>query len=90
MVDIWLGVAGLVLILLGWIPQTIETIKKGFCPLSPAFAVLYALGSIALTLYAYQLNDAVFLILNGFAAIMALINIFYVAFPRPAAKKKRK
>lgn len=74
-----MGIAGIGFILLGWIPQTLETVRKGSCPLHPVFAILYALGSTVLIVYAYQIDDDVFLLLNGFAAVMALANLYYIA-----------
>jgi len=86
--NLWIGIAGMLLILLGWVPETLDTIRKGARQINPAFASLYALGSAALALYAYSVGDPVFLLLNGFAAGMALVNLFYsLKAPRAAGGK---
>lgn len=73
----WIGIIGVVLIAMGWIPQTIQTIKERKSNLNIKFALLYTFGSLALTIYAIQLNDLIFAILNGLAFIMASVGLYY-------------
>lgn len=69
------GIMGLVLIVIAWIPETIKTIKKLEKPARIEFLVLYFLGSILLTTYAILIRDLVFITLNGMAAILSGINL---------------
>ncbi len=64
-----LGLVGMVLIILGWLAsfRTIPDVK---------LSLLYASGSILLSLYALSLGDLVFTILNIAATIIAVVNIF--------------
>lgn len=78
----WIGYVGLVALVLCWIPQSVETIKLGRCPVNLAFLVLSSIGSLSLAVYAVGLNDPVFTILNTLTTIGALINIYYKLFPR--------
>lgn len=79
---LWLGYVGLSALVLCWIPQTIETIKQGRCPVNLAFLVLSALGSLCLAFYALSLGNSVFTILNCLTTLGTAINIFYKLFPR--------
>ena len=73
----YLGVIGLILIALGWTPQTLETIKKKKNNLNLKFNLLYTIGSLLLTVYAITLSDTIFIILNGFAFLMSGIGLYY-------------
>jgi len=73
----YVGILGLILIALGWIPQTLEIIKKKNNNLNLKFNLLYTIGSLALTVYAIYINDIVFILLNGFAFLMSGIGLYY-------------
>lgn len=81
----WLGYIGLVALVVCWIPQSIETIRLGRCPVNLKFLVLSALGSLSLALYALSLADPVFTSLNILTTLGALFNIYYRIFPRKNA-----
>lgn len=71
------GLAGLVLIFIGWIPQTWDAVRRSKTNVRLEFAVLYAVGSASLALYSFYLNDLVFIALNLAATVMALINVYF-------------
>ena len=71
------GILGLIVILLAWIPEVIETVKTKKAGMKKEFIALYCIGSLSLAVYAYQLNALPFLILNILAAIVPLINLYY-------------
>ena len=73
----YLGILGLILIAVGWIPQTIQTIKQKKNNLNLKFNLLYTFGSLALTVYAIYISDMVFILLNGFAFLMSGVGLFY-------------
>jgi len=73
----YLGILGLILIAIGWIPQTIQTIKQKKNNLNFKFNLLYTFGSLALVIYAVYIQDMVFILLNGFAFFMSGIGLFY-------------
>lgn len=81
----WIGYVGLIALALCWIPQSIETVRLGRCPVNLTFLVLSSFGSFSLAIYAFNLGDPVFSILNILTTIGALINIFYKLFPRKNA-----
>ncbi|MCX7972660.1 MAG: hypothetical protein N2657_05570 [bacterium] len=56
-------------------PQTIETIKTGKCPLNLNFIILYTTSSLLLTLYSLLIKDIVFTILNLLAFVQSSINL---------------
>jgi lipid-A-disaccharide synthase-like uncharacterized protein len=78
----WIGYVGLAALVLGWIPQSIETIKLGRCPVNFTFLILSAVGSICLGVYALNLGDPVFSVLNIITTFGAALNIYYKLFPR--------
>ncbi len=78
----WIGYVGLVALVLCWIPQSIETIRLGRCPVNFAFLVLSAIGSLSLALYALSLGDPIFSVLNIITTGGAALNIYYKLFPR--------
>gem|GEM_PF-598597 len=89
----WLGFAGLVLLVLGWIPQTWQTLKAKNSSLNIQFALLYFAGSLVLAIYSFLINDIVFVILNSAATIMAFVNLYFspsLFGSRKQVKKQRK
>jgi MtN3 and saliva related transmembrane protein len=78
----WIGYVGLTALALCWIPQSMETIKQGRCPVNLTFLILSSVGSFTLALYAWSLGDPVFTILNTLTTLGAALNIFYKIFPR--------
>jgi lipid-A-disaccharide synthase-like uncharacterized protein len=83
----WIGYAGLTALTLCWIPQSIETIKRGRCPVNLTFLILSSLGSLTLVIYAWSLGDPVFTILNTLTTLGAALNVFYKIFPRESQEK---
>lgn len=78
----WLGYIGLVALVLSWIPQSIETIRLGRCPVNLTFLVLSSVGSLSLAVYAVSVGDPVFSTLNILTTGGAFLNIYYKLFPR--------
>jgi MtN3 and saliva related transmembrane protein len=78
----WIGYVGLTALTLCWIPQSIDTIKQGRCPINLTFLILSSLGSFTLVVYARSLGDPVFTILNTLTTLGAALNVFYKIFPR--------
>ncbi len=77
-IGIWaFGAIGLACILVGWIPQTLRTLRMKSCDLQPSFAILYFIGSAFLVFHSLVISDWVFLMLNLSASIIAAINIFF-------------
>ncbi len=93
MSDVYIGLAGMLLIVLAWIPETLQNWKQKGKNLSLKFAVLYFFGSLFLAYHAYALDDPVFLALNGLAGLIAIFNACLIlAGPKKTenAKKAKK
>lgn len=86
----YFGLIGLVLILLGWATETVEVLKKKKVSIPLSFAALYGVGSLLLTIHSISIQDAVFTILNAFATLIALVNLYFIFFPAREKKKKRR
>ncbi len=82
-----IGIIGLILILIGWIPQTIKAIREK-SGMDLRFAIMYTTGCVLLTIYAVKINDWIFIILNGGAAILSGISLIY-SLKNPKKKEKR-
>ena len=83
---LWIGYVGLTALVVCWIPQSIDTIKQGRCPVNLAFLILSSLGSLSLALYAASLGNTVFTVLNCLTTLGTAINIFYKFFPRKSTE----
>ncbi len=73
----YMGIAGLVLILAGWIYEFYGSLrsKKAGVPLS--FALLYGAGSLLLTWHSIEIGDTVFTVLNAAATLIAVANAIF-------------
>ncbi len=71
------GIIGLAALAMGWVPQTMQTIKEKDCKVNSNFLILNFIGSVSLTIYAIYLGDVVFSVLNSMTSVGAIINIFY-------------
>ncbi len=69
-----MGIAGAVLILAAWIPQTIISMKKGSEP-DISFLLLYFAGTLLLFIHSISISDAAFTMLNGTILLATLVNI---------------
>lgn len=78
----WLAYLGLTALAVCWIPQSIDTIRQGRCPVNLTFLILSFSGSVILALYAWSVGEPVFTILNTLTTLGAAMNIFYKIFPR--------
>lgn len=67
----------MILLCISWIPQTWDMIKTKKAYLNKTFILLYILGSGSLAIYSYWIKDTIFLALNSFIALMALLNGYY-------------
>ena len=72
-----LGIIGLILIAVAWLPQVIEIIKTKKSGLNIKFALIYVIGSFALVIYSIQIKDTIFLVLNSLATLMSFTGLFY-------------
>ena len=77
-----LGWIGFGILVMAWIPQTLDTIRDGYCSTNLVFIILYAVASLLLTVYAILQDDYVFTALNGLLTIGSGINMYYKLFPR--------
>lgn len=81
----WIGYVGVAAFALAWIPQCVDTVKAGECPVNLSFLLLASLGSFSLMTYAFLRRDTVFSVLNAMTTVGALINVYYRLFPRAHA-----
>ncbi len=83
MMDLILGIAGMLFILIGFI---LDEFYKRFNENTVGYNVLNMLGSGLLTYYAYTLNSWPFMILNTVWFIAALVKLIWIE-EKPKKKK---
>ena len=84
-----LGLLGMALILIAWLPETWQNYKERGRNLNLKFVLLYLFGSAFLAYHAYLINDVVFLTLNAIATLVALINGYLILANRDVVSKKK-
>jgi lipid-A-disaccharide synthase-like uncharacterized protein len=72
-----IGIAGAVLLLVAWLFETFESIKRHKALVDLKFALIYITSTILLTIYAFQRNDYVFFSVNICLIVLVLFEIFY-------------
>ena len=81
-----IGIAGALLLLLAWLFETYESVKKHKALVDLKFAFIYITSTILLTVYAYQRSDFVFFSVNLCLIVLVL---FEIAYTIHKTKKKR-
>ena len=71
------GLAGMLLIIVAWIPGIIDTIRTKKPGMKRRFMLLYFLGSALLAYYALLLNSLPFLVLNLIAAAVPMVHFYF-------------
>lgn len=90
MVEQYLGIAGLALLLIAWMPETIQNWKEKGKNLNLKFVLLYFFGSLFLALHAVAIGDMPFFVLNALATLIALFNACLIFMGKNAREKKKK
>jgi len=72
-----IGIIGICLLAIAWIHETYEIIRNRKSRINPKFGTLYVIGSLALAVYAYLINDTIFMVLNSLVIIMSGISLYY-------------
>lgn len=75
-----IGIAGAILLLVAWLFETYESVKKHKSLIDLKFAFIYIVSTVLLTIYAYQNNDMVFFSVNIFLIIIVLFEIVYTIY----------
>ncbi len=71
-----IGILGLFIILIAWLPETIKNIRNRRVRTRIEFLLLYTIGSMLLTIHSIIISDPIFVVLNGLAAILSGMNLF--------------
>ncbi|MFP8487562.1 PQ-loop repeat-containing protein [Gracilimonas sp. Q87] len=77
-----MGWAGFGILVAAWIPQTIDTVRRGSTQINLAFVIMYFTSSLLLTIYSILISDPVFTALNALLTLGSGINMYYKFFPR--------
>jgi lipid-A-disaccharide synthase-like uncharacterized protein len=77
-----LGIAGAILLLIAWLFETFESVKKHKSLIDLKFALIYLAGTILLGVYSFQKNDYVFLGLQSCLVILVVFEIIYTIYKK--------
>jgi len=72
-----LGIVGSFLILLAWVFETFEAVKRHKNLIDLRFAAMYLPGIVLLAFYAYQIKNTIFLFLELAILIVVVFEIAY-------------
>lgn len=75
-----IGIAGAVLLLVAWLFETFESVKRHKALVDLKFAFIYIASTLLLTIYAYQQNDMVFFSVNICLIVLVLFEIVYTIY----------
>ncbi|MCX6773428.1 MAG: hypothetical protein NTY68_00310 [Candidatus Micrarchaeota archaeon] len=89
MFEEYISIVGLALLIIAWIPETLQNWRERGRNLNIKFVCLYLFGSLFLTYHAVIIKDAVFMYLNSVATLIALLNAI-VILTNTKAKVSRK
>lgn len=81
-----IGIAGAILLLLAWLFETFESVRRHKALVDLKFAVIYITSVSLLTIYAYQRNDYVFFYNN---LCLIFLVIFEIVYTVKKLKKRR-
>ena len=82
-----LGFLGLIILLASWVSEAYQTVKEHKSNIPITFACLYLIASVLLSYHAYLINDMIFVVLNVFTGLIALMNIYYFFASKKTLKK---
>ena len=74
----FIGILGAFLLIVAWLPPTINAIRKHKSEMNMWFEILFFVGAGLLTVYAIGENDYIFVALNAIAVVFAFINLQYI------------
>jgi len=72
-----LGLAGMTILVIAWIPQTVEVIKNKKSSIPGRFSAIYSIASLFLTFYAISIKDVIFTALNFLAFFQSFLNFLF-------------
>lgn len=72
-----IGIIGVALIALSWIPQAVQTVRTKKSGITLGFGVSQFVGSFFIILYSFMIKEPLFVILNVMAVILIGINLKY-------------
>lgn len=68
-----IGIIGMLLIVVSWIPEILETIKNKGKGINPAFLAILTAGNVCLLIYSIQIGDLLFITLNSVLLCTTLV-----------------
>ena len=83
------GIIGSVLILIAWIFETEESIRRHKDLIDLKFAIVYISGCVFLTIYAVQINDTIFFVLQILITLLIIFEIVYTVYEKRIRKRYR-
>jgi len=84
------GIAGLAVLLVAWIAELVDLIKKKKGRLDTNFAVFYIIGSVLLLIYSIQIKNVIFIVMKIIVIILTVLSLYYsIKIRKERLKNKR-
>jgi len=84
-----IGIIGGLLIVLAWVMETVEAVRKHKSLIDLKFSVIFFFAQIFLAIYSWQKQDAVFLSLSSTLLVIITFEIAYSIHVKKVHKKKK-
>jgi MtN3 and saliva related transmembrane protein len=86
----YVSIIGLVMLIIAWIPETVQNWRERGRNLNLKFVLLYLFGSLFLAYHAVIIRDPIFTYLNVLATLIALLNAVVILTRTKTKGKKAK
>ena len=77
-----IGLIGAFLLMIAWMPEIINILKKGKSKMDNTFTGIILLATVILLAYSIMIDNLVFIIVNSFILFEVSISLYYSFFPR--------
>lgn len=85
----YVGIAGVILIIYGWLHELREEFREKKIEVHVHFLVPSLIGGILVTAYSYLIGNSVFLFLSGIIAILVFVEFLYSLHLKGSAKRRK-
>lgn len=77
-----IGLIGAFLLMIAWMPEIINILKKGKSKMDNTFTGIVLLATLILFIYSILINNLVFIVVNSFILFEVSISLYFSFFPR--------
>lgn len=86
---VWLGILGGIIIIVSWLYETEEAIRRHKSMVDLRFAVAQIVGIVLLTAYAASIRDEIFFVINFVLTVIVAFELAYSLYVKKIHRRKR-